>query len=98
MRLRQFLGGWAGLAPSKPALMHKLTYRRLTDQQLRALEAKGRRCQPARATLEARTIPANDTPACCANGRKRVRTVGPARTKSGAKRVYGTQVAAIADI
>jgi hypothetical protein len=40
MRLRHFLGGWVGLTPSKPALMHKSTYGRLANK-LRQLEAKG---------------------------------------------------------
>ena len=48
LRLRHFLGGWLGRSPSKPSLMHKNTYRRLTDQ-LRELEAKARHCQPIKA-------------------------------------------------
>ena len=48
-RLRHFLGGWMGRSPSKPLLMQKRTYRRLINQ-LRELEAKGRRCRPAKAS------------------------------------------------
>jgi hypothetical protein len=49
MRLRHFLGGWMGRLPSKPLFMQQRTYRRLTNQ-LRELEAKVRRCQPAKAS------------------------------------------------
>ena len=49
MRLRHFLGGWVGRSPSKPLFMQKRTYRRLITQ-LRELEAKGRHCQPAKAS------------------------------------------------
>jgi hypothetical protein len=49
LRLRHFLNGWADLPPSKPALMHKQTYRRLTSQ-LHQLEAKSRSKLPAKAS------------------------------------------------
>jgi hypothetical protein len=40
IRLRHFLNGYAGLKPTKPPLMHRATFTRLTNQ-LRQLEAKG---------------------------------------------------------
>jgi hypothetical protein len=48
VRLRNFLGGWAGRAPAKPLFMQKRTYRRLSNQ-LRELEAKSRTKRRAKA-------------------------------------------------